>query len=97
MLWMSGSLQSETMKVLIPTALRSYTESREVEASGATLSELLADLDRQYPGIRFRVTDEQDRLRANLRFFVNGRQVFALTHPLAPSDEVIIVAALSGG
>jgi molybdopterin converting factor small subunit len=42
------------MKVLIPGALRSYTESGETEASGATLAAVLADLERQYPGIRFR-------------------------------------------
>ena len=47
------------MKVLIPSPLRSYTKKREVEASGATVGELLADLDRQYPGLRFRMIDEQ--------------------------------------
>ena len=51
------------MKVVIPGPLLSYTGKREVEASGATLGELLADLDRQCPGFRFRVVDEQDRLR----------------------------------
>ena len=45
------------MKVLIPSALRSYTESAEAEASAATLGALLADLDRRYPGIRFRMVD----------------------------------------
>lgn len=85
------------MKVLIPSPLLSYTKRREVEAAGATLGELLRDLDRQYPGLRFRVVDEQDRLRQHMRFFVNGEQTFALTHPLAPSDEVTLVQALSGG
>ena len=47
------------MKVVIPTPLRSYTNQREVEAKGGTLFEVLADLDRQFPGIRFRVVDEQ--------------------------------------
>ena len=45
------------MKVLIPSSLHSYTKEPKVEASGATLTELLADLDRQYPGLRFRVID----------------------------------------
>jgi len=85
------------MKVLIPSPLLSYTKEREVEAGGATLSELLADLDRQYPGLRFRVIDEQDKMRAHMRFFVNGEQVFAMTHPLRPTDSVQIVQALSGG
>jgi molybdopterin converting factor small subunit len=68
-----------------------------VQAAGATLAELLVDLDRQYPGLRFRMIDEQDNIRTHMRFFVNGEQVFALAQPLAPADEVQIVQALSGG
>ena len=60
------------MKVLIPSALRSYTEHSEAEASGATLAAVLADLDRRYAGIRFRMVDEQDRIRPHIRIFVNG-------------------------
>jgi sulfur-carrier protein len=85
------------MNVLIPTPLRSYTSRRQVEASGDTLASLVADLDRQFPGIRFRMIDEQDRMRAHIRFFVNGQQVFDLAQPLRPKDEVRILQALSGG
>lgn len=85
------------MKVLIPTPLLSYTKERVVKASGATLTELLADLDRQYPGLRFRVIDEQDRMRPHMRFFVNGAQVRDLSQVLGTNDEVVIVQALSGG
>lgn len=85
------------MKVLIPTPLLSYTKVREVEASGASLTELLADLDRQYPGLRFRVIDEQDMMRPHMRFFVNGEQVFNIKRSLRPTDSVILVQALSGG
>ena len=85
------------MKVLIPSALRSYTERGEVETSGATLAAVLADLERQYPGIRFRMIDEQDRIRRHIRIFVNGEQVRDLSQPLRATDEVIIVQALSGG
>ena len=85
------------MKVLIPSPLRSYTEGREIEATGATLAAVLADLDRRFPGIRFRMVDEQDRMRPHVRFFVNGEQVLDLGRPLAPSDEIQIVQALSGG
>ena len=86
------------MKVLIPGPLRSYTGERsEVEAGGATLAEILADLDRRYPGIRFRMIDEQDAIRRHMRIFVNGDQVRALNVPLRASDEVIILQALSGG
>lgn len=85
------------MKVLIPSPLRSYTGEREVEASGATLAELLVALDRRYPGLRFRMIDEQDRLRPHIRLFVNGEQARDLATALGPSDEVQIVQALSGG
>jgi molybdopterin synthase sulfur carrier subunit len=85
------------MKVLIPSPLRPYTRESEVEAAGATLAELLADLDRRYPGLRFRVIDEQDKMRVHMRFFVNGEQVFDIARPLLATDEVQIVQALSGG
>lgn len=85
------------MKVLIPSALRSYTERSQAEAQGATLAALLLDLDRQYAGIRFRIIDEQDRIRRHIRIFINGVQAHDLAQPLKENDEVIIVQALSGG
>jgi len=85
------------MKVLIPGGLRSYTESSQVAVSGATLGAVLAELDRLYPGIRFRMIDEQDRIRPHIRCFINGGQVRDLTRPLKASDELVIVQALSGG
>ncbi len=85
------------MQVLIPSALRSYTGAMRVEAEGRTLDGLLADLDRRYPGLRFRMVDEQDRLRPNMRVFVNGRATFDLGLALQPGDDVAIVQALSGG
>jgi molybdopterin converting factor small subunit len=85
------------MKVLIPGGLRSYTERSEVEVSGATLGVALAELERLYPGIRFRIIDEQDRIRRHIRIFVNGAQLRNLAQPLAAGDELVIVQALSGG
>ena len=86
------------MKVLLPTPLASYTANRrEVEAGGATLDELFDDLDRRYPGLRFRVIDEQDAIRPHMRIFVNGEQVWRLDTPLGPGDRVQILQALSGG
>jgi molybdopterin converting factor small subunit len=85
------------MRVMIPSSLRSYTQSSQAEADGATLAAVLADLDRSYPGIRFRMVDEQDRIRRHIRIFVNGDQVYDLAQPLAATDEVVIVQALSGG
>jgi molybdopterin converting factor small subunit len=85
------------MKVLIPSALRSYTERAEAEANGATLAAVLSDLEHQYPGIRFRMVDEQDRIRRHIRIFVNGAQVHDLAQTMRAGDEVVIVQALSGG
>ena len=63
------------------------TRGAEVDAAGATLTELLADLDRRYPGLRFRVVDEQGRVRPHMRFFVNGEQMFDIAHPLRPATR----------
>lgn len=85
------------MKVLVPAALRSYTGQAQVDAAGETLDAVFADLDRRYPGLRFRVVDEQNLLRPNLRIFVNGLGVRDLRHALRPDDFVALVLALSGG
>jgi molybdopterin converting factor small subunit len=86
------------VKVWIPQPLRSYTAQRsEVEAHGGTLAELLADLDRSFPGIRFRVIDEQDGLRPHMRIFVNREEVQGIDVTLRPADEVHLFQALSGG
>jgi molybdopterin converting factor small subunit len=86
------------MKVLIPTPLRSYTGgAASVEASGRSVRELLVDLDRRFPGIRFRMIDEQDAIRPHMRVFVNAEQTLSLDAPLTEGDEVQILQALSGG
>ena len=84
--------------VLIPSALLSYTAQQAwVQAQGQTLGEVLDDLDRQFPGLRFRVIDEQDHVRRHMRVFIEGRGVERLSHPLAPGVPVYLVLALSGG
>ena len=85
------------MQVQIPAPLLSYTRKSRVEADGATLNAVLADLDRRYPGIRFRMIDEQEQMRPHIRFFVNDEQVFELAQSLRPTDRLMIVQALSGG
>ncbi len=85
------------MRVLIPSALQSYTQAAWVEAEGPTVAAVLDDLERQYPGIRFRMVDEQGVVRPHIRMFVNSTQAFRLDTPLTPADRLHIVQALSGG
>lgn len=86
------------MKVRIPTPLRSYTsQAAHVEADGTNLHEILLDLDRQYPGLKFRVVDEQGRLRQHMRIFINQDIVRDLSTMVAIDDEVTLMQALSGG
>lgn len=86
------------MKVRIPTPLRSYTDQQTVvEAEGTTVAELLQDLEARHPGIRFRMVDEQGRLRQHMKVFVNEDAVRDLATPITDADEVTIMQALSGG
>jgi molybdopterin converting factor small subunit len=86
------------IRVVVPTHLRSYTNGRpEVEASGATLGAVLGDLDAHYPGLRFRIVDEQDHVRTHIKFFVGADLAPGLDHPVRDGDDVTIIAALSGG
>ena len=82
---------------MVPTHLRSYTGAGEVEAAGATLGEVLRDLDRRFPGLYFRVIDEQERVRRHILLFVGSARQEELATPLPEGAEVHIVAALSGG
>ena len=85
------------MKVKIATPLLSYTGAREVEAEGDSIGALLDDLERRYPGLRFRLVDEQSRIRPHMRIFVNREAVRGLDASLEPGDDVQILQALSGG
>jgi molybdopterin synthase sulfur carrier subunit len=86
------------LRVRIPSPLRSYTaQSSAVEASGATVDEVLRDLDRQFPGLRFRVVDEQNRLRKHMKIWVNEDACRDLSTAVSEQDEVTLMQALSGG
>jgi sulfur-carrier protein len=86
------------MQVNIPGQLYDYTRGRSrVEARGLNLGEVLGDLDRQFPGIRFRIVDEQDRIRRHIRIFVNYDQAPDLSARVGAKDKVMIFGALSGG
>jgi molybdopterin synthase sulfur carrier subunit len=86
------------MQVRIPTPLRSYTDQQKVvEGEGATVSEVLDDLDRRFPGIRFRMVDERNRLRQHMNIWIGQDPVTDLSAPVTATDEITIMQALSGG
>ena len=84
--------------VRVPSPLRSYTlGAAQVTASGATVAALLDELERAHPGMRFRMIDEQERIRPHIRIFVNQREVTSLDEAVGARDEVHLICALSGG
>jgi sulfur-carrier protein len=85
-----------TVKIASP--LRSYTSgASSVEADGSTVRDVLADLDRRFPGIRFRMIDEQDGIRRHIRLFVITNEAKELSQPVQAGDAVHLICALSGG
>jgi sulfur-carrier protein len=68
-----------------------------VDAGGSTVGEVLTDLDLRYPGIRFRVVDEQGRLRRHVNVFAGSERTRDLDRSLTGVEELTIMQALSGG
>ena len=86
------------MRVNLSTHFRAYTASKTfVAARGATVGQVLADLDRRFPGLRFRIIDEQDHVRTHVKVFVNLDAIEDLTTPVVETDELHVLGALSGG
>ncbi len=90
-----------SIKVRVPTPLRSYTLGvGEVAISGNSLAEAIGALDSQFPGIGQRICDESGELRRFVNIYINGEDVRflqGLTTPLKTGDEVSIVPAMAGG
>lgn len=86
------------MMTRVASPLRSYTGGLAVvDARGTTVREALADLDRRYPGMRFRMIDEQDRIRPHIRLYVDTTPVQVLDERIAPGATLHLICALSGG
>ncbi|HEY7955727.1 MAG: MoaD/ThiS family protein [Polyangia bacterium] len=87
--------------VRIPTPLRKLTQgAEEVSASGKNVGELIADLEKHYPGIKERICDEAGAVRRFVNIFVKDEDIRFLQNldtPLKDSDEVSIVPAIAGG
>jgi molybdopterin synthase sulfur carrier subunit len=89
------------VQVRIPTPLRKYTGGAEaVQAEGATVAGLVADLDKRHPGIRERICDDSGAVRRFVNNFVNGednRFLQNLDTAVKAGDEVSVVPAIAGG
>ncbi len=86
------------IRVSIPSQLIAYTDgATRVQAEGAHVAEVLDDLDRRYPGLKFRVVDEQGRIRRHMRIFVGQEEANRTSVPVRDGGEVLIFGALSGG
>lgn len=88
-------------KVIIPAQLRQYTgEQSSVEVEGSNVSEVLSNLESNFPGIQDRICEPDGRLRRFVNVFVNGEDVRALDGtdtPVKDGDEVGIIPAVAGG
>jgi sulfur-carrier protein len=95
----ASATSNPMLTVRVPGLLRSYTAgAATVELPRcASLAETMRALDSRFPGIRFRIVDEQDALRPHIKFFVDGTLVRDLAAPMAAAHELMIVGALSGG
>lgn len=86
------------VQVFIPSQLTSYTDGvSRLEATGDNIERVLDDLDARFPGLKFRVVDEQDRIRRHMRIFRNGDRAQDVRLSVGERDEVLIFGALSGG
>ncbi|WP_017538666.1 MULTISPECIES: MoaD/ThiS family protein [Nocardiopsis] len=90
-----------SVSVRVPTILRTYTQdASQVTAEGATLKEVLADLDANHPGIRARILDDAGKIRRFVNVYVGDEDVrFAEGLDTATKDgvEVSIIPAVAGG
>ena len=88
-------------KILIPTPLRPYTDKQDaVDAAGATVAELLADLTRKHSGLKNHLYNEQGKLRSFVNIYVNDEDIRYLQKeqtPVGSADTVSIIPSVAGG
>src|SRR5258708_11749195 len=88
-------------KILIPTPLRPYTDKQDaVDAAGATVGELLADLTRKHSGLKAHLYNEQGKLRSFVNVYVNDEDIRYLQKeqtPVSASDTISIIPSVAGG
>ena len=89
------------VNVLVPTPLRKFTNEQEmVDVAAGTIAALIVELDRQFPGIGKRLTDEKGELRRFINIYVNEEDIRFLSGKdteIKDGDAVSIVPAIAGG
>jgi sulfur-carrier protein len=91
-------MKPPAVTVSVGSVLLDYVGGRpRVTAHGANVSAVLDDLETRHPGLRWRVVDEQDRLRPHVALFIAGKPVRDLSARLKDGDELHLLQALSGG
>ncbi|HEY3218132.1 MAG TPA: MoaD/ThiS family protein [Candidatus Limnocylindria bacterium] len=87
--------------VRLPGALRDATGGQtKLEASGRTLGDVIADIDRRHPGFRGRVLDETGRLRSYVNVYIgedDARSKGGMDAPVPEGSEVMVIPAMAGG
>lgn len=88
-------------KVRIPTPLRSFTRNQEeVTTSGATVGEVLKELEKRFPGLGARLFDDKGAVRRYVNVFHNDEDIRFLQEldtPVRDTDRITIIPAIAGG
>ncbi|MDP1930726.1 MAG: MoaD/ThiS family protein [Gammaproteobacteria bacterium] len=93
------------IRVFLPSQLDDYTDSvreleldmREEAGKSLVLADVIAELERRYKGLAFRIVDEHGNIRRHIAMFVGETMVRTLDVPVTENSRVQIVGALSGG
>ncbi len=90
-----------SVKVRIPTPLRKITKDHdEVSADGATVAEIIDDLEKNYPGLKDRICEDDGNLRRFVNLYLNDEDIRFkdnLKTTVADNDELSIIPAIAGG
>ena len=88
-------------RILIPTPLRPYTDKLDtVEATGATIGELLADLTTKHSGLKGHLYNEAGKLRSFVNIYLNDEDIRYLQKeqtPVKAGDTISIIPSVAGG